>query len=122
MATNLPANVDISDLTEKTKLIFNNLGTTSLEFNAVEVDATIAFFTKRKFSNDAANAVATLLLTQAKKEKISVMSILDSINAIDSVQLSVFVSSILNNDRVQTSTLGFRRPVIKSNQTRNIVE
>lgn len=122
MSSNLPTNKDITDSAEKTKTVFNNYGTKQYEFTAVEVDATLAFFIKRGFEDDAAESVATLLLTQAKIENVSVMSILDTINNIDEAQLSVFVSQVLNNGRVQTSTLGFRVATEVTNQTRNILE
>lgn len=122
MATNLPTNPEINDSASKTKQLFNEYGQLGYEFNAFEVDATIAFFEKRKFSKAAAEATAVLLLTQAKIEKVSVMSILDTIKKTDEVELSAFVSKIINRDRVQTSVLGFRTEVTVSNQARNIVE
>jgi len=121
MATNLPSTPS-EDSADKTKLMFNEYGSTQYEFNAMEVDSTLAFFQKRGFKNDAANSVAMVLLVQAKIEKISVMSILDSIKNTDDVQLSIFVSQVLNANRVQTSTLGFRAEVTTTNQTRNIIE
>jgi len=122
MSSNLPTNTEITDSAEKTKLVFNNSGDTPTEFRAIDVDTTIAFFQKRDFSDDAAESVAIMLLTQAKKEKISVRSILESIDKTNDVQLSVFVSKILNADRVQTSVLGYREPVTLTTQTRNILE
>ena len=121
MATNLPT-TPAPDSADKTKLLFNEYGSTQYEFNAMEVDSTLAFFQKRGFADAAAESVALVLLVQAKIEKISVMSILDSINTTDNAQLSIFVSQILNANRVQTSTLGFRSTVKTTNQTRNIIE
>ena len=121
MATNLPT-VSTIDSASKTKAMFNEYGSTQYEFNAIEVDATLAFFQKRGFLDAAAESVAMVLLTQAKIEKISVMSILDSIKNTDNAQLSIFVSQVLNANRVQTSTLGFRAEVTTTNQTRNIIE
>lgn len=122
MASNLPTNTDVTDSADKTKLVFNNYGSLPTEFRAIDVDTTIAFFQKRGFSDNAAESVAIMLLTQAKKEKISVRTILESIDKSDEVQLSVFVSKILNANRVQTSILGYRQPVTLTNQTRNIIE
>ena len=120
MATNLPSQPTEDSATD-TLMEFNNYGDIPMEFNAVEVDATIAFFKKNGFSEDAATEVATVLLTQAKIENISVFTILDSMKTASGVELSVFVSQVLNSHRVQTSVLGFRQPYLETNLTRNIL-
>ncbi len=122
MATNLPANTTDEDSAAGTKIFFNDYGTIPMEFNAVDVDTTIAFFKKAGFADDAATSVATVLLTQAKIEKISIFSILDSIKSADNTAVSIFVAQVLNNNRVPTSVLGFRQVPNISNITRNIVE
>ncbi len=123
MLTNFPPPEDkIDDSADGTKIFFNNYGTIPMEFAAVEVDTTIGFFTKAGFADDAATSVATVLLTQAKIEGISIFSILDSIKSADNTAVSIFVAQVLNNNRVQTSVLGFRQPSKISNITRNIIE
>lgn len=122
MATNLPQNTEITDSPDRTKLIFNSYGSKPLEFSAIEVDATIAWFQKRGFGDQASEAVAVVLLTQAKKQNVPVLSILDTIKLVDEAQLSAFVSKVLNRDRVQTSTLGYRVEFPVTNKTRNILE
>ena len=120
MATNLPQQPD-TDSAADTKFLFNNYGNIPEEFSAVEVDATIAFFKKNGFTKDAATEVATVLLTQAKVENISIFTILESIDTASGVELSIFVAQVLNSNRVSTSVLGFRRPYEPTNLTRNIL-
>ena len=119
MATNLPKR-EIEDSAAGTKLFFDTYGQNPLEFNATDVDTTIAFFTSKGFDSDASLAVATVLLKQAKLDNTPVYKILDSLDGLDSLSISSLVGEILNNNRVSISTLGFRSGNVISNQERNI--
>lgn len=119
MATNLPVK-EIQDSGAVTKLFFDTYGQEPLEFNAVDVDATSTFFQSRGFENDAAIVVTATLLKQAKLDNIPVFQVLDSLKEFDGLALSTLVGEILNNNRVPTSTLGFRTTPVRPNQTRNI--
>ena len=117
--TNLP-NKPIEDSGAATKLFFDTYGEEPLEFNAVDVDATAAFFRSRGFEDDAAIVVTAVLLKQAKLDNIPIFQVLDSLKGFNNLELSTLVGEILNNNRVPTSTLGFRATPVKPNQTRNI--
>lgn len=118
--TNLPAK-QINDSAARTKLFFDTYGETPLEFNAIDVDSTIAFFEKRGFSDDASQVLATSILKQAKLEAISVQSVLDNIKNFDETQIGALVSEILNNNRPATSTLGYRKNLTTVSKQRNVV-
>jgi hypothetical protein len=117
--TNLPARI-IQDSAAGTKLFFDNYGQAPLEFNANDVNSTIAFFRQKGFELDAAQTVATVLLKQAKLDDTPIFKILDSLTGFDSLGLSQIVGEILNNNRTPTSTLGFRTSDVKPTQIRNI--
>jgi hypothetical protein len=117
--TNLPARI-IQDSAAGTKLFFDNYGQAPLEFNANDVNATIAFFRSKGFELDAAQTVATVLLKQAKLDDTPIFKILDSLSGFDNLGLSQIVGEILNNNRTPTSTLGFRTSDVKPTQIRNI--
>lgn len=119
MATNLPNRI-IEDSAAATKLFFDSYGQQPLEFNAVDVDTTMSFFEKRGFAHDASIVVATALLKQAKIDGIPISVILDSLTGFNGIQLSTLVGEVLNNNRVPTSTLGFRTEKVVTNQTKNI--
>lgn len=119
MNTSLPPE-QIQDSAARTKLFFDTYGDQPLEFNATEVDACIAFFTKNGFEQDAAIVTSTALLKQAKIENVPIYRILDSLEKNSGIKLSALVAEILNNNRTSTSTLGYREPVIPSNIIRNI--
>jgi hypothetical protein len=90
------------------KEFFDRYYTKTLEFPANEVDAVIAFFTKRGFEEASANSVATTLMQQAKIDGVKVFKLLDTLNGLEDVQLSSLVTEILNYSRTKTSTLGYR--------------
>lgn len=119
MATNLPPNV-IEDSAAATKLFFDKYGETPLEFSANDVSAAVGFFTAAGFDTDAALVTSMTLLKQAKLDSIPIYQILDTIKGFTELQISQLVGEILNNNRVPTSTLGFRTTNVIPNQSRNI--
>jgi hypothetical protein len=119
MATNLPIEIK-EDSAAGTKLYFDSYGEEPLEFNANDVDVTVGFFQKAGFDQDAALVVSMTLLRQAKIDGVPIYQILDTIKGFENLQLSQLVGEILNNNRVATSTLGFRIANVIPNQSRNI--
>lgn len=117
--TNLPSKT-IQDSAARTKLFFDTYGETPLQFNATDVDATVAFFKAREFSDDAAVTIAGSILKQAKLENVNVFEILDKLKAFDQTQISALVSEILNNNRPSTSTLGYRQDIGSVSKQRNV--
>lgn len=120
MATNLPEK-NIPDSAASTKLFFDAYGRPSNEYAANDVSATVAFFESKGFDRDAAITVSSVILEQAKADRIPVYSILESVKGFDALELNALVTEILNNNRSRTSTLGFRaESVDKSEIIRNI--
>ena len=71
-----------------------------------------------EYSTQAQYAMA--LLKQAKLDSIPIYQILDTIKGFNELEISQLVGEILNNNRVPTSTLGFRTTNVIPNQSRNI--
>ena len=96
----------------------SGLGDAPVELNAGEYDACIAFFTKKDYDRTAAESIAYVLVRQAKIDNVSVMKILDTLeaNSSDPVTLNNLVGEILNLNRFKTSILGY-----KSSNTQNPV-
>ena len=105
--TNLPLKVN-EDSAAGTRLFFDTYGEAPLEFNATEVDACVNFFKKRGFDDDAALVVSSVLLRQAKIDGTQIFVLLDTMGGFDAIDLSAVVSQVLNNNRVPTSTLGYK--------------
>lgn len=119
MATNLPSQT-IEDNAAGTVLYFERYGELPLEFSSVDVSATVGFFQAAGFENDAAQVSAMTILRQAKLDQTPIFQILDTLQGFDSRQLSQLVAEILNNDRVPTSSLGFRVEDVATNRNREI--
>ena len=103
---------------------FDKYYTKSISYPANEVDSVdsvVTFFEKRGFDKSAAINVATVLLQQAKIDKINVFRVIDTLKGLDEVQLSAVVAEVLNYNRAKTSTLGYRRTdSIDKTEKRNI--
>jgi hypothetical protein len=105
--SNLPKNVT-TDSAEETRQFFDQYFTKSISFPSNEVDAVIAFFEKRSFDKQAAQSVASVLLTQAKIDEVNVFELIDTLQGLTKLQLSKIVATILNYDREKISTIGFK--------------
>jgi len=117
--TNLPPKV-IEDSAAGTRLFFDTYGEQPLEFNSTEVDACVNFFKKKGFDEDASLVVSSVLLRQAKIDDEPIFKLLDTLTGFDGLDLSALVSEILNNNRIPTSTLGYKTPIIQTDIFRNI--
>jgi len=103
---NLPAKKQAGPINVKT--FFGTNLSQPHSFPAGEIDATIAFFSKRGFDKVSANSVAIILLSQARKENVNVFTLMDTLKALTEVQLSQVVAQVLNSSRDSTSMLGYR--------------
>ena len=105
----------------------NKLTTTQYEvdnqFNVGEYDSTIAFFVKRNFSREAAEATAYAILSQAKIDDIKPQQILDQLTYATPALLSELITIILNANRYKSSRLGVRKTLAtKETVSRNIID
>ena len=101
---------------------FDKYFTKKLEFSTNEVDAVVAFFEKRGFDRAAAISTGTILLQQAKLDDIKVFVLLDTLKDFDETKLSAVVAEVLNYNRINTSTLGFKsNAVVDTLEKRNVV-
>jgi hypothetical protein len=119
MSTNLPLRSS-TDSADSTKAFFDLYGGVSVQFAATDVDAAINFFKDKGFEDDAAVATAQVILKQCRLENVPVYEVLDTLAALDALNISSIVGQILNNDRQSTSTLGFRTERVSTEIVRNI--
>ena len=120
--TNLPPKD--KDNLEKTisKLTTGNYQT-EYQFNVGEYDSTIAFFVKRGFGREAAEATAYAILSQAKIDDIKPQEILDILDSSDPIKLTELITIILNANRYKSSKLGVRQNrTTKDTVSRNIID
>ena len=61
-------------------------------------------------------------MTQAKKDNVSVMEVLDTLRPSSPVVISQLVAEVLNSYRYKTSVLGYKNDKVTNNEvTRNIL-
>jgi hypothetical protein len=119
--TNLPDNTK-NTTPESVKSFFAKSYSQPISFPAGEIDATVAFFTKRDFDQLTAGTLAVVMLTQARQENVDVFTLLDTLKGLTDVQLSQVVTQVLNSSRDKTSILGYRTsPVSNTFESRNIL-
>ena len=108
--------------TEPTPEYYKNFFELDINYNPEEVDATIGYFLKRGFDKVAAINTASVLLQQAKIDGVKVFELIDTLQGMDKVQLSYIVTEILNHNRSNTSSLGYKVKTENSlSEKRNIV-
>lgn len=96
------------DSATEVKEFYDRYFVKKISYPASEVDAVYNFFTKRNFDEQAARAVSSILLEQAKLDNIKVFKLLDTLKGLSKIQLSAIVTEILNYKRPRSSTLGYR--------------
>ena len=120
--TNLPIK-EKDNLDDTRKKLTEDQYVEEFQFNAGEYDAAIAFFVKRGFGRNAAEATAYVILQQAKVDSVSPQEILDKLPYADPAQLSELITVVLNSNRYRSSRLGVRQS-LKTNEpvSRNILD
>jgi hypothetical protein len=92
--------------TDATVKFFDKFYQTPIEINNTALVAATGFFEARGYGSDAAESVAIIIISQAKKDNLNAFEILDTLGGFTDVQLSSLVGEILNYNRFKTSTLG----------------
>jgi len=113
--TNLPPDIK-KDSANDTKDFFDSYYTDGISLSSNEIDSTVGFFQSKGFDISAATSVAATLLSQSKIEKVNIFKILDTLKGLNSVELTQVVKEILNYNRLNISTLGYRVDTSENNQ------
>jgi hypothetical protein len=102
-------NVPYSDkkLVDSTVQSFNSFYSNPIELHAGELNAITAFFTSKDFDSAASQAIAVIIMTQSKKDGYNPMQVLDTLKGYEGIEISAFVSTMLNFNRYKTSFLGY---------------
>lgn len=115
----LNENLNIND----TSKLFNRQFKQEISYNASEVDAVIGYFLKRNFDQVAAVNTALVILEQAKKDKIPVFELIDTLKGVTDITLNNIVTQILNLNRSRATTLGYTiTNGLSSSDKRNILD
>jgi hypothetical protein len=103
---NIP-NSSIPNSSRATLQAFDVYFANPIELSSSVFDAISGFFTGRGFDADAASSITVVIMKQAKIDGYNPMQILDTLNGLNSVEISALVSEIVNFNRFKTSFLGY---------------
>jgi len=116
IVNNLPTNPD------DVKMFFDKFFEHEITFPSNQIDAVVGFFLKNDFDLDSARSTSIILLNQARLDNVNVLTLIDSLKKLSSIQLSQVVAQILNSYREKTSLLGYRvAPIADNYDSRNIL-
>ena len=104
--TNLPskdATASSSDLTNKTFDQYNDI---PVQLDNETLTAMKGLLSNRGFSEESAENISITIMMQARRDNFNPMNVLDSMRALGQIEMSQFVSEILNFNRYKTSVLG----------------
>ena len=96
------------DSSAEVKEFFDNYFNETLTFPGAEVDAVVGYFESRGFDKTSSISTASVILQQAKIDNVKVFELLDTLKGLNGTQLSYIVTEVLNNNRVNTSSLGYK--------------
>jgi len=93
-----------------------------IEIKVSTLNAMVSFFTSKGFDQTAAENVALVIITQAKKDDLNPMQVLDTLRGLGEVEISALVAEIINFNRFKTSFLGYTRGFqINEEVSRNVM-
>jgi len=80
-----------------------------IEIKVSTLDSMVSFFTSRGFDQTSAESVSVIIITQARKDNLNPMQVLDTLKGLGEVEISALVAEIINFNRFKTSFLGYTR-------------
>jgi hypothetical protein len=102
---NLPNKSDSNSL-QKVVRYFDNYYTKAIDLSVEDIDVLIGFFESKGFDSTAAKNISYVILKTAKESNYKAQEIIDSLKNYDPLQLNEFLLSVMNYNRVKTSSLG----------------
>jgi hypothetical protein len=118
---NIPP-TESTNSSDNTLKFFDQFYQVPIELNDTSLTATRGFFESRGFAKSAAETIAVVILTQAKRDKLNEFNILDTLEGLNDLQLSSLVGEILNFNRFKTSNLGLAPEYLPTSEIqRNII-
>lgn len=104
--TNLPSKEtgnSSSDLANKQLTQYNDV---PVQLDNETLTAMKGLLSNKGFSEESAENISITIMIQAKRDNFNPMIVLDSMRSLGQIELSQFVSEILNFNRYKTSVLG----------------
>ena len=96
---------------QKVVQYFDNYYTVPVDLDVESIDVLKGFFEEKGFEKSAAENISYVILKTAKESNYTPQEIIDALSAYNPLQLNEFLLSILNHNRVKTSSLGLIKKV-----------
>ena len=106
--SNLPTNTTTTNL-QKVVQYFDSYYSTPINLDATSIDVLKGFFESKGFDLQSAENITYIILKTAKQSNYKPQEIIDALSSYDRLQLNDFLLSILNYNRIKTSSLGVIR-------------
>ena len=95
-----------TDSADSSRAGLSNFYGSELPMNASALDAMKGFFESRGFSSESADGIAYIMFYQADIDGYNPFDVLDNLKGLNSIELTLLVTEILNFNRFKTSFLG----------------
>ena len=104
--TNLPFKESAGSSSDQTNNVLNQYNDIPVQLDNETLTAIAGLLSSRGFTKDSAETIAITIMIQAKRDNFNPMNVLDSMKTLGEIEMSQFVSEILNFNRYKTSVLG----------------
>lgn len=104
--TNLPSNNLMSSSSDLSNNVLTQYNDISVQLDNETLTAIKGLLSSKGFSEESAETIAITIMIQAKRDNFNPMNVLDSMRSLGEIEMSQFVSEILNFNRYKTSVLG----------------
>ena len=110
---NVYSNLPTKELNNLQKVVqyFDGYYTAPIDLDVQSIDMLSGFFESKGFDKSSAQNITYVILKTAKQSNYKAQEIIDALNSYNSLQLNEFLLSILNYNRVKTSSLGLIKKI-----------
>jgi hypothetical protein len=110
---NVYSNLPSKELNSLQKVVqyFDGYYTAPIDLDVQNIDMLSGFFESKGFDKSSAQNITYVVLKTAKQSNYKAQEIIDALNSYNSLQLNEFLLSILNYNRVKTSSLGLIKKI-----------
>ena len=110
---NVYSNLPSKELNSLQKVVqyFDGYYTAPIDLDVQSIDMLSGFFESKGFDQSSAQNITYVVLKTAKQSNYKAQEIIDALNSYNSLQLNEFLLSILNYNRVKTSSLGLIKKI-----------
>lgn len=104
--TNLPSKDKLESLSDKSNKVLSQYNDIDVQLNNDTLVAMTGLLASNGFSEESAESISLTIMIQAKRDNFNPMNVLDTMRSLGKIELSQFVSEVLNFNRYKTSVLG----------------